>query len=103
MEQPARVRRYRLQVAPLGLGVHRAERQRRLARPGHTREHHEGVARNVDVDVLQIVLAGSADSDENVACRHRGTSRPFGPALHRARYTPCGAWRAGTWTSVRRL
>ena len=66
MEQPARVRRHRFEIAPLRLGVERAERERRLARAGDAGEHDERVARDVDVDVLEVVLARAAHADEAV-------------------------------------
>ena len=64
MEQPAGVGGDRLEVPPLGLGVEGAERQRRLARAGHAGEHDQGVARDVDVDALEVVLAAPADANE---------------------------------------
>ena len=54
----------RLEVAPLRLGVERAERERRLARAGDAGEHDQRVARDVDVDVLEVVLARAAHADE---------------------------------------
>src|SRR3979490_2571768 len=47
----------RFDVAALALGVNRVEGERGLPRPGQPREHHEGVAGELDVDVLEIVLA----------------------------------------------
>jgi hypothetical protein len=52
-----------LHVAALPLGVDRVEGQRRLARARHAREHDEGVARDGEVDVLEVVLARSADDE----------------------------------------
>ena len=57
-QQPAGVRRDRFEVPALGLGIDRAERQRRLARPGDTGEGDEGVAGRGDVDGLQVVHLG---------------------------------------------
>ncbi len=54
------IRRDRLQIAPLGLRVQRAQRQRRLARAGYAAKHHQRIARDLDIDILQIVLARSA-------------------------------------------
>ena len=48
MEQAPRVRRDRFEVAPLRLGVERAERERRLARSGHAGEDDQRVARDLD-------------------------------------------------------
>ena len=66
LQQPARVRRHRLEVATLRLGVQRAEGQRRLPRAGDPGERHHGVPGDVDVDVAQVVLAGAADAHEVV-------------------------------------
>jgi len=47
----------------LAFGVDGVEGERGLARAGETGDHGEGVARNADVDVAQIVLASAADRD----------------------------------------
>ena len=67
LQQPTRIGRHRLEVATLRLGVERAEGERGLARAGDAGEGHHGVTWDVDVDVLEVVLAGSADMDEGVA------------------------------------
>ena len=64
MEQAAGVGGDRFQIAPLGLRVEGAERQRRFARTGHASEHDQRIARHIDVDVLQVMRAGPADADE---------------------------------------
>ncbi len=58
-----RVRRQRLDVTPLTLGENRVEGQARLPRAGQPGEHDHGVARQVEVDVTQIVLACSTDGE----------------------------------------
>ena len=58
-----RIRRQRLHVAALALGVDRVERQRALARPGQARDDHERVARQRERDVLEVVLACPRDND----------------------------------------
>ena len=58
-----RVGGQRLDVAALALGVDRVEGQRTLARAGHAGYHHELVARDGDVDVLEVVLASAANDD----------------------------------------
>ncbi len=63
LEELPRIGRERLDVAPLALGIDRVERERRLARARQARDHHQPVARDVDVDVLQIVLARPVDRD----------------------------------------
>ena len=55
------VRRQRLHVAPLALGVDRVEREARLARAGQAGDHHQRVARQRQGDVLEVVLSRSRD------------------------------------------
>jgi tetratricopeptide (TPR) repeat protein len=52
-----RVGRQRLDVAPLALGIDGIEGQRRLARAGQAGDHDQLVARQVEVDVLEVVGA----------------------------------------------
>ncbi len=52
-----------LDVAALALGIDGVEGERRLAGAGQPGDHHQLVARQGDVDVLQIVLARAADLD----------------------------------------
>ena len=61
LEELPGVGRQRLDVAPLAFGVDRVEGQRRLARPGQPGDDHQPVARDVDVDVLEVVDARAAD------------------------------------------
>ena len=83
----------RLEVAPLRLGVERAEGERRLARPRDAREDDERVARDVDVDVLQVVLARAADANEParvaIGCAHTRASPQC--AQRRSRLAPLDA------------
>ncbi len=55
-EELPRVGRQRLDVAPLPLGEDRVEGETRLARPGQPGEHDHRVARQVQIDVAQVVL-----------------------------------------------
>jgi hypothetical protein len=71
LEELAGIGRQRLDVAALALGIDRVEGERGLARAGQAGQHDEAVARQVDVDVLEIVLAGAANGDELA----RGTGR----------------------------
>ena len=66
------VRRERLDVAALPLGEDRVEGQRGLAGAGQAGEHDERVTREVEGDVLEVVLPGTPD-DELV--RHWHPSR----------------------------
>ena len=86
LEKLPRVGGQRLDVAALPFGVERVERQRRLARPRQPGDDHELVARDVDVDVLQVVDARAADG--NPVVRHwvllRGLSAsPQSPIVNR--------------------
>jgi hypothetical protein len=63
LEELPRVRRERLDVAPLALGVQRVESERAFARTRKSRDHHEPVARQLEAEILQVVGAGSADPD----------------------------------------
>ena len=56
-QELARVGAQGLDVAALALGVDGVEGQRRLARAGQAGDDHQRVARQPDVDVLQVVLA----------------------------------------------
>src|SRR5262249_56865146 len=67
LEELPRVGRQRLDVATLPLGVQRVERERRLPRAREAGDDDEPLARDLDVDVLEIVPAGAADDD---AARH---------------------------------
>ena len=93
-EELAGVRRERLDVAALALGEDRVEGQRGLAAAGETGEDDERVARQVDRDVLEVVLARAAD-DQLVG--HREVSWDRCPAVR------VGGARAqpGTRTRVR--
>ncbi len=63
-EELARVRRQRLDVAALALGVQGVEGERGLARARQARDHDQPVARDVEVEVAQVVRARPADPDE---------------------------------------
>jgi hypothetical protein len=61
LEELARVRRERLDVAPLPLGVDRVERKRRFPGAGEPRDADQAVPRQADGDVLEVVLAGAVN------------------------------------------
>ena len=63
LEELAGVGGQRLDVTPLAFRVEGVERQRRLAGTGKAGYDDQPVARNADVDVLQVVDARSADVD----------------------------------------
>ena len=102
LEELARVRRERLDVAALALRIDGVERERGLAGPGETRHAHERVPRDADGDVLQVVLARPVDDqlvgthrDVSLASRtdvrsasrgvtRRGAAHPCAPLLVRS-------------------
>jgi hypothetical protein len=61
LEELAGIGRQALDVAALALGIDRVEGERGLARAGQAGHHDQAVARQVEVDVLQIVLARAAE------------------------------------------
>ena len=62
-QELAGVRRQRLDVAPLALGEDRVEGQAGLPGAGQPGEDDEGVARQVERDVLEVVLPGAPDDE----------------------------------------
>ena len=63
LQELARVGGERLDVATLALGVDRVEGERRLAGAGEPGDADEGVPREPDGDVLEVVLAGAVDDE----------------------------------------
>ena len=62
-EELPRIGRQALDIAALALGIDRVEGERRLARARQPGDHHQAVARQFDIDVLEIVLPRAADPD----------------------------------------
>ncbi len=63
LEELAGIGRQALDVAALAFGIDGVEGERGLAGTRQAGEYHQLVARNGDVDVLEIVLARAADRD----------------------------------------
>src|SRR5262249_5097147 len=61
-EELTSVRRQRLDVAPLTLGVDRVECERRLAGTARSAADRHLAARHFDGDVFQVVLGGALDT-----------------------------------------
>jgi len=59
-----------LHIAALAFGIQRVKRETGLAGPRQTGDHHQPVARDVQVDVLQVVGARAAHADALLA--HHG-------------------------------
>ena len=73
IQELTRVRRERLDIAPLPLGIDGVKGQRRLARSGQSCNHGYSVSRNLQIDVLEVVLAGAANDD---LCQAHGAGGP---------------------------
>jgi hypothetical protein len=65
-----RVRGERFDVAPLALGIDCVEGERGLSRAGQAGENDQAVARQLQVDALEIVRARAADVND---LAHRGS------------------------------
>ena len=63
LQELPRVRGQRLDVAALALGVERVERERALAGAGQAGDDDQPVARQIEVDVLEVVRARAADAN----------------------------------------
>ncbi|MNS27395.1 hypothetical protein D3C72_593440 [compost metagenome] len=72
IDQPPGIWRHRLEVAPLRLGVERAEGQRALAGARDAGEDHQRVARHGQIHVLEVVLARAAHAHEALLGLGRG-------------------------------
>ena len=64
IQELARVRGERLDVAPLPLSIDGVERQGGFPRPGGPRDYDETGTGYVQIDTLEVVLPGTADPDE---------------------------------------
>ena len=101
-QELARVGGQRLHVAPLALRVDRVEGKARLAGAREPGDHDQRVARQPEVEVLEVVLARARDDElRRPASHNRVYGRPriehlFGLAARRARrcYNPRRGGRA---------
>ena len=73
LEELPRVRRQRLDVAALAFRVNRVEGERRFPRAGQAGDDDQPIARDVDVDILEVVYARAAH--RNPVVRHRYSSK----------------------------
>jgi hypothetical protein len=97
LQELLRIGGERLHVASLPLGVDRVEGEGRLPRSGGTGEHDEGPARDVHVQVPEIVLSCAAD-DDPVFHLHCGSVA--GTDRHRSRAAPSDRFRKYTETEI---
>ena len=86
-QELARVRREALDVPALALRIDRVEGEAALSRPGEARDDDQPVPRDGDRDVLQVVLAGTAN-DELIG-RHCPCSVPGSINTARLFYAAC--------------
>ena len=63
LQELARIGAERLDVTPLPLGIDGVEGEARLARAAEAGDHRQRLARDIDVDILEIVLARAADGE----------------------------------------
>jgi len=63
LEELPGVGRQRLHVAPLAFGIDGVEGERRFAGAREPGDHDQLVARDLEIDVLEVVLAGAPDDD----------------------------------------
>src|SRR5208283_4780575 len=63
LEELARVGRQRFDVTALALGVNRVEGERGLAGAREPGDYDQAIARNLEIDILEIVLARALDDD----------------------------------------
>ena len=72
LQELPRVSGERLDVAALPFGINGVEGQRRFAGAADTRDHSDGVVRNFDGDVPEVMDAGAADADSLLFADLRG-------------------------------
>ena len=77
LDELPRIGVQRLQVAALSLGEQDVEGQGALAAAGHAGDDGESVAAEIDVDVLEVVLARAADLDGVAATPAPAVRGPF--------------------------
>ena len=71
VEEIARVRRKRLDIAPIGFRKKSIEGQRRFSRARKSRHHHERIAWNINIHVLQIIDSCAANFNHRFFFWHR--------------------------------
>jgi hypothetical protein len=79
VEELARIGREAFDIAPLAFGIDRVEGEGRLARTRQPRDHHQLVAGDVEVDILEVMLARAAHLD-GLKLRHAVRSPLTAPA-----------------------
>ncbi len=83
MKELSRIDRQTLDVLTLPFGIKRIKSQTAFARTARSRHHDQIAARNIQVDVLQVVDAGSANPNRMAAMRLACFDRFLGGCLIR--------------------
>ncbi len=60
-EELPRIGAERFHIAPLPLGIDRVESEARFARARKPGDHDQAIARQIDIEALEIMLARAAD------------------------------------------
>src|SRR5262249_8841761 len=63
-EELPRVGREAFDITALAFGIDRVEGERRFPRTGQPGEDHQAIARNIEIDILEVMFAGAADRDD---------------------------------------
>ncbi len=66
LKELTRIGRQGFDIAPLSFGIDGVEGKRRLARSGQAGDHHQLIAGDIDVDILEIVFAGATHPDDTL-------------------------------------
>src|SRR6185369_13800581 len=83
IEKLPRVRRERLDVTALPFRINRVEHERGLARARHAGDDDQLVRRQLEIEVLEIVLACAADDDGMGHFKETGTGKTRGTSIRR--------------------
>ncbi len=82
--------RQRFDIAALALGIDRVEGEAGLARTRKPGQHRQRIARNLDIDILEVVLAGAADGNVlQHLCFHFVETRTLAVGSHTRNRVTC--------------
>ena len=77
LDKLPRIRRHTVEKSSLPFSEQNIERERRFTRTAQAGDHHHLVARNLDVDIFQVVLARAMDANRAIAALNSETWRRF--------------------------
>src|SRR6202007_2697269 len=75
LQKLPRIGRKRLDIPALALGIERVKRQAGLSRTRNSGNHRDGIMRNREIEILQIVDPSATYADLLDVARNRGTDR----------------------------